>query len=262
MEPFFVKETREGFNSKRLVFINSLKLLRCGLGEGAFEGYTLCQSPPSLKQNRIVFWCEGAAVHLLEGNSMHKFLLAHISPFKTQDWRESLLLGNKLRWASVSFCPILVGRWCKERKEKEVYCLWWRGSCEYFYYCCSYYFLMHPVRESHHWLAFKNKTQTHLQSFTDTHLKWTPHYYRQFALSLGRESLYIFSKFNPLNTDTSLIGTLFMAPLDFSKVFRQNFFARSAASKPKKAHFARQTREVALYQVYGPFCVCIYDVWL
>ena len=132
MEPFFVKETREGFNSKRLVFINSLKLLRCGLGEGAFEGYTLCQSPPSLKQNRIVFWCEGAAVHLLEGYSMHKFLLAHTSPFKTQDWRESLLLGNKLRWASVSFCPILVGRWCKERKEKEVYCLWWRGSCEYF----------------------------------------------------------------------------------------------------------------------------------
>ena len=31
----------------------------------------------------------------------------------------------------------------------------------------------------------------------------TPHYYGQFALSLGNESPYIFSKFNPLNTDTS-----------------------------------------------------------
>ena len=32
---------------------------------------------------------------------------------------------------------------------------------------------------------------------------WTPaHYYGQFALSLGKESPYIFSKFNPVNTDT------------------------------------------------------------
>ena len=38
-------------------------------------------------------------------------------------------------------------------------------------------------------------------------LIWTPYYYRQFVLSLGKESPYIFSKFNPLyntpfNTDT------------------------------------------------------------
>ena len=30
----------------------------------------------------------------------------------------------------------------------------------------------------------------------------TPHYYRQFAFSLGKESPCNFSKFNPLNTDT------------------------------------------------------------
>ena len=49
------------FLSKRLdkgsvvkVVTNSLKLLRCGLREGAFEVYSLCQSPPPLKQNRIV----------------------------------------------------------------------------------------------------------------------------------------------------------------------------------------------------------------
>ena len=30
-----------------------------------------------------------------------------------------------------------------------------------------------------------NYSQTRL---TDTHLIWTPHYYRQFALSLGKES--------------------------------------------------------------------------
>ena len=38
--------------------------------------------------------------------------------------------------------------------------------------------------------------------FTDTCLIWTPHYYGQFALSLGKESPYIFSKFDPHNTDT------------------------------------------------------------
>ena len=32
---------------------------------------------------------------------------------------------------------------------------------------------------------------------------WTPaHYYGPFSLSLGKESPYIFSKFNPVNTDT------------------------------------------------------------
>ena len=35
----------------------------------------------------------------------------------------------------------------------------------------------------------------------------TPRYYGQFALSLGKESPYIFSKFNPLNTDIMVIWT-------------------------------------------------------
>ena len=34
--------------------------------------------------------------------------------------------------------------------------------------------------------------------FTDTRLIRAPHYYGQFALSLGKENLYIFSKFNAL----------------------------------------------------------------
>ena len=39
--------------------------------------------------------------------------------------------------------------------------------------------------------------------FNDTHLIWTPYYYRQFALSLGKESPYIFlNTDNPFNTDT------------------------------------------------------------
>ena len=41
----------------------------------------------------------------------------------------------------------------------------------------------------------------------------TPLYYRQLALSLGKESSYIFSKFNRLNTDTPLIRTLSIALL-------------------------------------------------
>ena len=42
----------------------------------------------------------------------------------------------------------------------------------------------------------------------------TPHYYGQFALSLRKESPYIFSKFNPLNMNTPLIYTdTFYGPL-------------------------------------------------
>ena len=41
---------------------------------------------------------------------------------------------------------------------------------------------------------------------------WTSHYQGQFAPSLGKESPYISSKFNLLNTDTPLIRILSMAP--------------------------------------------------
>ena len=40
----------------------------------------------------------------------------------------------------------------------------------------------------------------------------TPRCYRQFALSLGKESPYIFSKFDPLYADTRLLQTLSMGP--------------------------------------------------
>ena len=49
--------------------------------------------------------------------------------------------------------------------------------------------------------------------FTDTRLILTPHYYRQFELSLGKESPYVFSTFNPLNTLTPLVWILSMVPL-------------------------------------------------
>ena len=39
----------------------------------------------------------------------------------------------------------------------------------------------------------------------DTRLIRTPHYYGHFSLSLVKDSPYIFCKFNPLNTDTSLL---------------------------------------------------------
>ena len=41
---------------------------------------------------------------------------------------------------------------------------------------------------------------------------WTSHYQGQFAPSLGKESPYISSKFNLLNTDTPLTRILSMAP--------------------------------------------------
>ena len=43
--------------------------------------------------------------------------------------------------------------------------------------------------------------------FINTRLIRTPHYYGQFALSLGKENPYIFSKLNLLNKDTLLIRT-------------------------------------------------------
>ena len=53
------------------------------------------------------------------------------------------------------------------------------------------------------YINFTDKT-----SLTGTRLIWTPHNNGQFALSLGKESPYICSKFNPLyNTD------IFSAPL-------------------------------------------------
>ena len=49
--------------------------------------------------------------------------------------------------------------------------------------------------------------------FTDAHLVQKAHYYGEFALSLGKETRYTFSKFNLLNTVNLLIWTLSMAPL-------------------------------------------------
>ena len=51
---------------------------------------------------------------------------------------------------------------------------------------------------------FKN---TGKPRFMNTWLIQTPHYYRQFALSRGKESPYILSKLNPRNKDTLLIRT-------------------------------------------------------
>ena len=45
--------------------------------------------------------------------------------------------------------------------------------------------------------------------FMDTRLIWTPHYYRQFSLSLGKKP-DISSIFNQLKTDTLLIQTFSM----------------------------------------------------
>ena len=47
--------------------------------------------------------------------------------------------------------------------------------------------------------AFLVLTHTSTAKFRDTYLIQTPHYHGQFALSLGKESRYIFSKFNSLD---------------------------------------------------------------
>ena len=65
-----------------------------------------------------------------------------------------------------------------------------------------------------------NEFPCHVPVFTDKPrftftriIRTRPHHYAgQFALSLGKESPYIFSKFNPLNTDTPLIRALSTDP--------------------------------------------------
>ena len=48
----------------------------------------------------------------------------------------------------------------------------------------------------------KYEVQPNAALIMDTSLVQTPHYYTQFALSLGKENPHIISKFNPLNMDT------------------------------------------------------------
>ena len=69
-------------------------------------------------------------------------------------------------------------------------------------------------RLSHHKhvLSVKIANCTVKLRFMDMRLTRTPHYYGQFALPLGKESPYIFSKFNPLNMDTSLLRTVCFTP--------------------------------------------------
>ena len=97
--------------------------------------------------------------------------------------------------------------------------------------------------------------------FVNTRLIRTPHYYGQFSLSLGKENSYIFSKLNPLNTDT------FFGPLSFcinrvllycktlhyghqldtdSSLFRTVFFVPGKRDKEKKIIFPSLCYEDAL----------------
>ena len=52
---------------------------------------------------------------------------------------------------------------------------------------------------NHHQTVHCTENDTAKPHFTDTHLIQTPRYTRQFSLSLGKVSPYIFSKFNLLN---------------------------------------------------------------
>ena len=64
-----------------------------------------------------------------------------------------------------------------------------------------HYFILCGKRDEKENLPSKLKSTVE-PPLMDTRLMRTPHYYRQFALSLGKALPYIFSKFNPLNTDT------------------------------------------------------------
>ena len=72
--------------------------------------------------------------------------------------------------------------------------------------------VIHPLcLEKFSSLHCQNEKENQLITFkprsTNTRLIRTPNYYGQLSLSLRKESLYIFSKFNPLNTDTLFAST-------------------------------------------------------
>ena len=129
------------------MFINSLKLLRCGLGEGAFEGYSLCQLPPPLKQNRIVFLMEGGSRTSARGVQYAEILLAHTSPFKTQDWRRELAPWKQIKVGLCIFLPYT----CREVVQKEEgkrSLLSLMTRIMWVFCCCCYYFLDAPCQRA------------------------------------------------------------------------------------------------------------------
>ena len=65
---------------------------------------------------------------------------------------------------------------------------------------------------AHSFISERQIQVTGKTRFTDTRLIRTPHYCGLFSLSMAKESPYIFSKFNLLNTDTPLIRILSMPP--------------------------------------------------
>ena len=78
-----------------------------------------------------------------------------------------------------------------------------------------------------------SNTTTVKHRLTGTRLIRIPHYNGQFALSLGKESPYIFSKINPLKTDTPLIQTLSMPPS--SEFLLTVFGCTTTVRSPKRA---------------------------
>ena len=82
--------------------------------------------------------------------------------------------------------------------------------------------------------------------FTDTRWMWTSHYQGQFAPSLGKESPYISSKFNLLNTDTPLIRILSMAP---SVSVLTEFDCTWKGNKLPQSRYWRRTRSYLLEEI-------------
>ena len=109
----------------------------------------------------------------------------------------------------------------------------------------------------------------------NTCLIQTPHYYGQFSLSLGKENSYMFSKLNPLNTDT------FCGPLSFciNRVLLYCIMDTSLTQTPhycgqfslswenKILAFSKNSAHLILTPhnmdtFYGPLSICINKAWL
>ena len=140
------------------------------------------------------------------------------TPENTTTWHNALCLSlQNFAWAffSVSLGAILTPKrnwrkWlCKILGHYGMSWYFWSGQF------CIFSFGWPEKKEFFpnffRWATWISQVQRNLCIQSNPAL-WTPHYYLQFALSLGKESPYIFSKVNPLNTDTSLLRTVCCVP--------------------------------------------------
>ena len=110
----------------------------------------------------------------------------------------------------------------------------------------------------------ENKVTYSQNRFTDTRLIRTPHYYEQFALSLGKGNPYFFcSKFNPLNTDSRTFYGLLIVHINglwLYLSFKDLYFCTvKFVSRLNILTLRKRGLRAVSWRVNGLFYICPWD---